>query len=180
MDPPLTPQGIREAHNLAKLFSNIDISHIFCSDRQRATKTAEIIAQAKGSKVHQSESLRALDVGKFSGEKRTTETEAELQSYIDDPSTTIPEGESLNQFKARIQPCLEEAVDLYCECGAPPLIVAHSSVIHEVGTVVANNHKAVLVEPGGVIAVYIRDGKLAAEPIFRPVKSSGSQAETIT
>jgi len=180
-NPPLDKQGIQQAHKLASLFSTIDISHIFCSDKQRATKTAEIIAGIKNSPVHQSQNLRALDVGDFSGQPRNEESEAELQKYLDDPESTIPGGESLNEFKARIRPCIMEAINLFCECGAPPLVVAHSSVVHEIGDMANSNHKSVLVEPGGVIAVYFKDGKLSANPIFRPVKAAQiSQAGTIT
>ena len=180
-NPELDATGIKQAHQLAELFRPIDISHIFCSDKVRSTKTAEIIAAAKGVPVHPTEALRALDVGDFSGQKRDKSSEAALQVYLDDCCAQIPGGESLNDFKARIQPCLVSAVDLFFECGAPPLLVAHSSVVHEVGNIVHKDHTSVLVEPGGVIAVYAKNGKLGAEPIHRPIKSSGaSHAETIT
>ena len=61
------------------------------------------------------------------------------------------------------------------------MVVAHSSVIHEVGTLVAGDHTAKLVEPGGVLAIYFNNGKLDADPIYRALKSKpGSHAETIT
>lgn len=180
MNPPLAPAGIKEAHNLANLFSNLDIGPIFCSDKTRATQTAEIIASAKKVEVHPSEALRALDVGTFSGQKRTPESEADLQKYLDSPDEVIPGGESLNTFKARIAPCLQEAIDLYCHCGLPPLIVCHSSIVHEVGAILSGSHEALLVEPGGVVAVYSLGGDIKAEPIFRPVRTIGTQAATIT
>jgi broad specificity phosphatase PhoE len=180
MNPPLAPEGIKEAHNLANLFSNIELGPIFCSDKQRATQTANIIAQEKGVEVHPSVHLRALDVGIFSGQKRTPESEGALQKYLDQPNVQIPGGESLGEFKSRIVPCLQQAVEMFCECGKPPLIVCHSSVVHEVGAILAGSHTAVLVEPGGVVAIYSSGDGLKAEPIFRPVKKIGTQAETIT
>ncbi len=179
-NPPLDATGIKQAHVLAKLFSNIDISHIFCSDKQRATKTAEIISQAKNIPIHKSESLRALNVGDFSGTPRNKESEAELQTYLDAPDTAIPGGESLNDFKSRIGPCFQQAVDIFLECGVPPLIVGHSSIVHELGAVTTKSHKAVLVEPGGVAAAYFDGGDLKASPIFRPVNNTKSRAETIS
>lgn len=147
----------------------------------RATNTAEIIAAAKVNKIHKSESLRALNVGDFSGQKRTPESEADLQQYLDSPDEQIPGGESLNDFKARIRPCIQEAIDLYVECGEPPLIVAHSSVVHETGAMIYGDHKSVLVEPGGAIAIYISNGKLGAEPIFKPIHAQpGNRAETVS
>ena len=180
-NPPLDSVGIKQAHKLAHLFSNIPISHIFCSDKIRATKTAQIIAQAKGGDVHESEALRALNVGNFSGQPRNKESEAELQQYLDDPDCCIPGGESLNDFRRRIRPCLQEALDIYLECGIPPLLVAHSSVVHEVSNITTGNHKKILVEPGGAIAVYFEGGKISAEPIFKPVKiEHGTPAQIIT
>lgn len=179
-NPPLDDVGIKQAHTVAQLFSDVPISHIFCSDKQRATKTAEIISQAKGGPVHQSEALRALNVGNFSGKPRNAESEAELQSYLNDPDCCIPGGESLNDFRSRIRPCLQEAIDLYGQCGVPPMLVAHSSVVHEIGNIATGDHKSVLVEPGGAIAVYVKNGKITAEPIFKPVKAAGSRAKIIT
>lgn len=179
-NPALDSVGIKQAEVLADLFKTIDISHIFCSDKQRSVKTAEIIASSKKIPIHKSEGLRALNVGDFSGKKRTPESEAELQTYLDDPDTQIPGGESLNNFKDRIAPCLQEAVEIFSKCGVPPLLVAHSSVVHECGAILHDNHKAVLVEPGGAIAVYFNGTKLDAKPIFRPVKAAPSQAGSIT
>ena len=179
-NPPLDSTGIKQAEEIAKLFEPIEISHIFCSDKQRSVKTADIIARAKSSPIHQTSGLRALDVGDFSGELRTPESEAQLQVYLDSPDTPIPGGESLQNFKERIGPCLQEAIELFSKCGSPPLLVAHSSVVHEIGAVLKGSHKAVLVEPGGAIAVYFDGRKLDAKPIFKPVVDQGTQAETIT
>jgi len=179
-NPPLDDVGIKEAQELAKFLESFDIFSIICSDKQRATQTADIIAKKQKIPVHQTEFLRALDVGDFSGKKRTPETESELQTYLDDPDCQIPGGESLNDFKNRIHPCIVEAVDLFCKLETPSLIVAHSSIIHEVGTMFKNNHKGVLVEPGGAVAIYFNGSKLDVEPIFKPLSISGSHAETIT
>jgi probable phosphoglycerate mutase len=179
-NPPLNDTGIKEAHELAKFLEAFEISHVVSSDKQRATKTAEIIAKAQHTDVHQTPFLRALNVGKFSGQKRTPESEAELQTYLDDPDCKIPDGESLNEFKGRIHPCITEAIDLFCQSGIPPLVVAHSSIIHEVGAMLKGNHKGVLVEPGGAIAIYFNGSKLDVEPIFKPLLISGTHAETIT
>lgn len=180
-NPPLDEVGRQQAKTIANLFRTIDISHVFCSDKVRATETAEMIAHEKQTPIHKSESLRALNVGDFSGQKRNAESEAALQVYLDDPDTQIPGGESLNEFKARIRPCIQEAVDLFLECGVPPLLVAHSSVVHEVGDMLHDSHKAVLVEPGGAIAIYFANGKLAAEPIFRPMRVQPTgRADTVS
>jgi probable phosphoglycerate mutase len=182
-NPVLDSVGLEQAQELSDLFKSIDISHIFCSDKIRATKTAEIISSSKNIPVHKSESLRALNVGEFSGQDRNKKSEADLQSYLDDPDTQIPGGESLNDFRNRIRPCLQQSIEIFMDCGVPPLLVAHSSVCHEIGNIATGNHKSILVEPGGAIAVYFDPStqSISANPIFKPVKSlPGNQASVIT
>jgi broad specificity phosphatase PhoE len=168
-NPPLNEKGIRQAHKLAELFEHIDVAAIVCSDKVRATKTAEIIAARKGVKVHSTPSLRALNVGDFSGKPRNKENTDALQYYIDRPDEPIPGGESLNQFKSRIKPCVEEALEIAQESGKPLLTVAHSSIVHEISSLVFNDHKHMLVEPGGVLALFMRGDKLSCEAIYKPV-----------
>ena len=181
-DVALSPEGIVDAHHLAHLFSNIDIAGIFCSDRIRATKTAEIIGKESKLPVTMTKHLRALDIGEFSGEKRTPSSEAELQTYLDKPDCNIPGGESLNDFRSRVRPCIREAIDLFMDCGYPPLIVGHSSIVHETGAMLSGDHKSLLVHPGGAVAIYMdKDGKLGAEPIYKPIiPPPGKGSETIS
>ena len=179
-DPPLDSVGLRQAHTVAKLLASIEISHIFCSDKQRASKTAEIIAKGHDVKVHQSPNLVALNVGNFSGKPKTPEAEAEVASYADTPDIPIPGGESINQFRARIQPCLREACEIALDCGVPVMIVAHSSIVHEVGNWLYGDHKCLLVEPGGLAAVYLKDGKLAADVIYKPICEQVNKATTLS
>lgn len=169
LNPPLDDKGVADAHKLASLFENIDLGAIVCSDRTRATQTADIIGERKQMTVHKTEQLRALNVGDFSGKPRNKENTAALEEYIQSPCECIPGGESLNDFKQRIKPCFDEAIELAEEAGKPILMVAHSSVIHELGDVLYGDHKHILVEPGGVVALYVRDGELGAEPIYKPV-----------
>jgi len=179
-NPPLDAAGIRQAREVAKLLDAIEISHIFSSDKQRAMKTAEIIARGDGNHIHHSANLRALNVGDYSGELRTPETEAEVAAFADTPDIPFPGGESINQFRARIQPCLQEACEIAQHCGAPTVIVAHSSIIHEVGNWLYGNHKCILVEPGGMAAVYLKDGKLAADAIYKPICEHVNKATTLS
>ena len=179
VDPPLDSTGEGQAHELAKLFSDKPICAIFSSDKQRATKTADIIAQKDGIPIHLVSDLQALNVGNLSGQKRTKENITLLQHYLDNPDCTIPGGESLNDFRARVDPCLQHAVHIGVETGVPPIVVAHSSIIREVGTLLYKDHKKVLVEPGGAAVIYVQNGKYEAKPIFRPMVEK-KKADTIS
>lgn len=180
-DVPLDDKGIKDAHELSFYFKPIDICGIVCSDKHRAITTAKIIGDQKDMEFIPTKNLRALDVGDFSGQPRNDENVKALQNYIDNPETTIPGGESLNDFRRRIQPAIQEAIELALEYGEPLMLVSHSSIIHEVGNMLEKDHTATLVEPGGVCAIYISGGDLHAEPIFKPLLSvKKEKADTIT
>jgi len=91
-------------------------------------------------------------------------------------------GESFNDFKNRIRPLLLDGVKMAVRYGKPTLVVAHSSIVHETGSMFNDDHTSTLVKPGGVAAVYFQDGGLKAEPIFKPdLERIGSpRAEVIT
>ena len=179
-NPHLDSVGIKQAHTLAKLLEHVELCGIFCSDKLRAVHTADIIGKDNGVPIHQTSQLRALNVGKFSGQKKTPENEAVVQDCVNHPDTPIPGGESFSQFRGRIHPCFEEAICIAQHHGMPVLIVAHSSIVREAGQWLYGNHKAVLVEPGGLAVVYLKDGKLAADAIFKPISSSDPKASTIS
>lgn len=177
---PLDSHGIRDAHQLAKFFKPIELSHIICSDKIRSHETARIIAAEKEMPVHPTPNLHAWDVGEFSGKPKDKENLAALQWYIDNPDEVIPAGESLNAFKARVRPCYKEAAEIADYCGAPVLLVIHSSNIHEIGSMLYGDHNSVLVQPGGVVAVSAQDDRLVAESIYKGRKPSGRTADTIS
>lgn len=179
-NPPLDETGIKDAHALAHLFSNIPLSYIFCSNKRRSIQTAEIIAAERGIPIHKTDALAALNVGDFSGKLRTPESEKELESYLNNPDVRVPGGESLNEFKARIDPSIQQAIDIFMETGVPALLASHSSVVHEASALAYGDHKAVLVHPGGAVALYFRNGKLQSEAIHRPLKVQPGKAGTIT
>lgn len=180
-DVPLDSTGTADAHKLASMFENIDLAAICCSDRVRATKTAQIIADKKDMKIHPTEQLRALNIGEFSGLIRDKANTEALESYISDPLCCIPGGESLQDFQQRIRPCIDEAVDIAEDAGKPVMVVAHSSIVHEISSYLVGDHTQGLVEPGGVVALYVDNGQLKSSPIFKPVgKVSKSRADTIS
>lgn len=181
-DVPLNKNGIKDAHNLKKLFEDIPLSFVLSSDRIRATQTADILHQGKTIPKMSTESLRALNVGELSGKPRNDENIAFLQHYLDHPTEKIPEGESLADFKSRIRPAVWEAFETADDSGLPGLVVAHSSIVHEIGDMFEKGHKSVLVEPGGVVAIYIKNGKIGAQQIYRPMPDSDSygRADTVS
>lgn len=183
MNPDLNAKGRQDANILAKYFEPIDLSAIFYSDKKRSTETAQIISAKKPEiGCFGTPNLWAWNVGKFSGKEKTTENKAELEHYIQNPDIPIPDGESLNEFKSRIRPCIKEAIQVADEMGAPTICVVHSSVIHEVGSMINSDNTSALVEPGGVCAISYdsEHGRLSASPIFKKTTSEPGRADTVS
>lgn len=187
LNPPLNASGRADAEALGQYFKNIQISSIIYSDKERSTETADIIARSKpGIKCFGTCNLHAWNVGMFSGQPKSPENVAKLEHYIQNPDIPIPNGESLNEFKARIRPCLIEGMEIANGSGAPVLFVVHSSVIHEIGAMVEGSHGAVLVEPGGIACIYV-EGEflgalgLRAKPLLKPSpKTNAQHADTVS
>jgi phosphoserine phosphatase len=180
VNPPLDDKGFKDANTLAHYFSGIELGDIYSSDRIRATQTADAIVNRRKESYQKLPDLRALDVGNFSGKPKSPENVQRIEYYLDRPDISIPGGEPLNGFRDRIRPLFSEAIEMYNNTGLPCLFVVHSSIIHEAGTMFNNDHHSARVEPGGVAAVYFKDGKFCAEPIFKPLKKQLGQSKADT
>jgi len=179
-DPSLDQHGFRDANALAHYFSNIDLSAIHSSDKLRARQTASAIANRRDESFKSHKELRALNVGDFSGQPKSPENVEAMEYYIEHPSVQIPGGESLDEFKQRVQPVIVEAINTYEQTGVPVLLVGHSSIVHEVGSMFNSDHHSARVEPGGVTAVFMNNGDLRAEPIFKPLKHNKGKVDTVS
>lgn len=171
LDPDLAGQGWRDAHALAFYFEPIDLGGIFFSKKKRARHTAMLINKAKVCECYVGhDNLECLDVGDLGGQKKTPETKAKVDYHAKNPEVPFEGGESFNEFRARVRPLFVEAVELALQVGRPVLVVSHSSVIREVGEFINGDHASTAVEPGGVVGIFIEDGRLRVEPIFKPDK----------
>ena len=178
VDAPLEPIGVKDAKEAAKFLEGTEPVFLVSSDKKRAVQTASVFEKEFNLENIPTEQLRAWDIGEFSGKDRSKENIESVEKYVNNPDIPIPGGESLQEFRDRITPVLEECFLHACDNGVG-FIVAHSSVVHEAGSIIKGSHTALLVEPGGIIVLGIEDGKLAAEQIFKPAKVS-EQDETVS
>lgn len=176
IDAPLDSKGWRDANQLAHYLEAVDLAGIFHSDKKRTSDTADVIAQRhKDVPVFANRDLSGFNVGDLGGEPKSKENLDIIADHVKHPDKPMPGGESLNHFRTRVRPLIAEAVELAMEAGKPILIVAHSSVIREVDNMYGSGRSTALAEPGGVVAIYIQDGKLHVEPVFKPrVVKSGT------
>gem|GEM_PF-4733952 len=101
--------------------------------------------------------LRAWNVGYLGGEIKADHQD-DISYFQRNPDVAIPGGESLHAFRARVRPPILNAIHRGVETGIPSIVVAHSSIIHELGNLIHGDHTKGLVRPGGVTGVSF-DGK---------------------
>lgn len=179
-DFPLSKDGIGDALQARNFLKEKQIDPLFLvsSDRKRARQTAHIVAEDFPDDIITSPKLRAWDIGDFTGEPRSKENLEELQKYIDNPYLEVPGGESLDVFKSRVLPTIHECFEYACQTGIG-FIICHSSVIHELGRAIHDDHNSLIVEPGGVVLLGFEDGKPTAKPVFKRIKPAPN-AESIS
>lgn len=66
-DPPLSPEGVRQAESLAHALGDLAIEHVVASDLRRAADTARIVAASLRASLSLDPRLREHDVGVWSG-----------------------------------------------------------------------------------------------------------------
>jgi alpha-ribazole phosphatase len=64
-DIPLTENGIRQARQWQVALSDTVFDKIYCSDLDRARRTAEIIGQKRGLTIRNTPALREINLGEF-------------------------------------------------------------------------------------------------------------------
>src|SRR5690349_17050394 len=123
-DPPLNEHGHEEAQALSNFFSYESIGPIASADFVRCMETAEYLLPFSRvtTFIDPNANLRTLNIGKFSGQPKNDKNERQLQKYIQNPNLPIPDGESLNNFKARWEETLNSYL-AYAREDYPTLLV---------------------------------------------------------
>lgn len=117
-DVELSPLGIQQSKEIGERYANEHFNAIFCSDLQRAYKSAEI---AFGDKfpVIKDARLRECDYGDLT-QHPSAEVDVEKPKRIHEP---FPNGESYEQTSARMKTFLQDLLRDYD--GKSVMIVGH-------------------------------------------------------
>lgn len=139
LDIGLNPTGLRQARAAARRLAAEagTVTAVYSSDLARARVTAEAIAAHLGRPVCLRPALRERSYGIFEGltydEARQQHPGAYAAFEARQPELPIPQGESLEDFSARVSRCLEalaaehrgETVVLVCHGGVLDVINRH-------------------------------------------------------
>lgn len=128
-DDSLTPFGREQVENRAKTFVDKNIKIIFASSKKRAQESAKIISKVLGVPVETVPEWRERNFyGILTGMKKS---EAKLQhpelvKFLESYKNTIPNGETYDEFKARISKAMQHVLDSPYDT---VLIIAHGGPI---------------------------------------------------
>lgn len=131
LNSPLNENGVKQSEELGKALSKIKFSHLFSSPLYRAIQTAEGIKKHNDSvdNITPFEAFNNIDLGDWMGKSMESVSQLyprKFKQWITEPEKLfIPNGETLNEMKARIGKGLDEIKLLNGNIG----IVTHRSVL---------------------------------------------------
>lgn len=118
-DVPLHETGETQAREMRLRYGATDLDAIFCSDLQRAYRTAEIAFAGRNIRIIRDRRLRELDYGEWTG-RPVDEMQAERGHRVTVP---FPNGESYAQSAARVRAFLTDL--LRDHEGKTVLVIGH-------------------------------------------------------
>lgn len=128
-DTPLGERGRAQALALARRLRDARPAAIACSDMARARQTAEPLAQAAGLQLIETPLLGERNFGVLRGQR----FDALGHDPIDDEAGA-PEGESMTQFRQRVEQAFVWVRTLRERAGGDLLVVTHGLVLREILT----------------------------------------------
>lgn len=130
-DPPLNEVGLRQAAALAARLAGEQVGAFYASDLQRATQTAQIVAEGHGQPVATDPRLREISFGDWEGatfDEIRARWPGEADAWLDDSlRVAAPGGETLAQVAGRVQDALDDIAEKHA--AQTVLLVAHGGTL---------------------------------------------------
>lgn len=168
LDVPLNEEGEAQAAEIPNYLAGYKLSALFHSGKHRTMQTIQPLADAKGMESKQIPNLDSLDTGDFSGLPKTEENKEKLAWYRKNPEEMIPGGESVQNFRDRVDPTIMRVIKIGEESGNPSVACVHGSVMREISRLFSESYDSLKVEPGGIVGIF-RDtqGNYLAQPLIK-------------
>ncbi len=133
-DSSLTGTGIRQANQLGKRLSKVDLDIIFSSSSPRALRTAKLVGdgQERETPLYAEDDLMEISLGEWEGMLRSEVDKLypRLQNvYFKNPAEFRPvgNGETFHQVKERVMRIMEEILEK--NHGKNILVVTHTAIV---------------------------------------------------
>ncbi len=170
VNDPLNEKGQEDARQAASFLSGKPLGRILTSEQDRATQTANIMGQRLGRMPIVNRDLDSLNVGDVKDAASDEEADKVIRHHFANPHLPFPNGESPDQFSARVLPIILRSIQNYYMSGRPDALIAHHSTQHEAGKQFNGDKDSALTETGGILGIYPVVGGFEAEPIFKSCK----------
>jgi len=127
LNPPLDASGIQQSKEIAGHASaTIRPEVVLSSDLQRATHTADQIAQTAGTDAFKSSTFRPWDLGDAQGKPAADAADmVALHAKPENRNKDVPGGESFNDFSSRFLGGLEKVMAHVEQTGQCVAVVTH-------------------------------------------------------
>jgi broad specificity phosphatase PhoE len=131
IDMELSPQGLSQAEALAKHLRPVRFAAIYSSPMKRAAQTVVPLVAGRSLSPVTLDDLREVDFGAWTGltweqvQERFGVSAFDWLEKLD--KMGVPEAETAEQFRARIEPCLKRIIS--DDCGQTVAVVCHGGVI---------------------------------------------------
>jgi len=139
--PPLTPQGRRQAMELAEVLAAEPVVAVYASVAVRARQTAAPIADRHGLGVRLTDGLHEVFCGDFEYSNERADIEAFIGVYrawhAGDLELSVPGGESGRQVLDRFLPAVSRIRGEHAD--GVVVVVSHSAALRLVGCTLASN-----------------------------------------
>ncbi len=113
-DPPLTPEGERQAEEAAALLRGVPVDVVYASPMQRTLSTARPIIEVTGAPLHTHEGLRERPFGIWDGlyfDEIARDYPEQFLAWKQDPVNFVPEGgEPIRDHARRVAAAIDEIV----------------------------------------------------------------------
>ncbi len=120
-DIPLNPAGEREAATLGRFLAGRQFASVLCSPLRRAIRTCELAGY--GDKASMTDDLLEWDYGIYEG--KTTQEIRIGQPDWSIWTTSVPQGESIEQVGCRAQRVIQQAL----EVDGDVILFAHAHIL---------------------------------------------------
>lgn len=169
LNPPLDPQGRREAAKLGRFLHGAGVDTIHSSDLKRAKETAEVISKTCGTRAQSSRRYRPWNLGSFAGHS-SADVIPRLKPYMGAKAgQPVDGGESFDTFKGRFLPALERLLK-QAEAGKTIALVTHSRNIELAQGWLGGKDYRTSVDPAA-----ISSDNLDPATVFRLTQGSGGK-----
>ena len=167
LDFPLTDDGRLGLIKAQQFLKNVPMSVVYAADLKRTKETGEIIASGilSSPPVEIANELKTWNLGNMMGTVKKPNKPI-VKHYMENPDEKPVGGESMNEFRGRFLPWIENIKEEVSEGCGPVLIVVSGSNLREISFNLYKDHEVLNLDEGGLLCLQPSGNGWHAQVIF--------------